>query len=137
MAKHMASRYLPGRRSSAWRKIKPTQLIPCVIIGYVPAQDGFHSLLLAAEWQGSLQYVAQLTCGFTERLKAQLGALLARRVRRKPAIECSKRAVWVDPDLYCRVRFLAWTARGRLRGASFAGLIRRRKPELQLLGSRE
>ena len=61
MAKHVASRYLPGRRSSAWLKIKPSQVIPCVIIGYRPAKEGFSSLLVAAERQGSLEYVPQLT----------------------------------------------------------------------------
>jgi len=40
MAKHLASRYLPGRRSSAWRKIKPTQVIPCAILGYRPGREG-------------------------------------------------------------------------------------------------
>ncbi|MGZ4662881.1 MAG: ATP-dependent DNA ligase, partial [Arthrobacter sp.] len=38
MAKHLASRYLPGRRSSAWRKIKPVRSLPCVIIGWVPGR---------------------------------------------------------------------------------------------------
>ena len=123
MAKHLASRYLPGRRSSAWLKIKPSQVIPCVIIGYRPAREGFSSLLVAAERQGSLQYVAQLTRGFTDQRKAQLGLLLAQRLRATPVVGCPKQGVWVVPDLYCRIRFLNWTAGGRLRGASFAGLI--------------
>ena len=29
------------------------------------------------------------------------------------------RPVWVRPELYCQVRFLRWTAGGRLQGASF------------------
>ena len=36
MAKHLASRYLPGKRSAAWRKIKPALTLPCVIVGFVP-----------------------------------------------------------------------------------------------------
>lgn len=123
MAKHLGSRYLPGKRSSAWQKIKLRQMIPCVIIGYRPARDGFSSLFLAAQRQGTLQYVGPLTSGFTEQAKAELGLLLARRLRARPAVACSRRGVWVVPDLYCRVRFLAWTAQGRLRSASFAGLI--------------
>src|SRR5205823_4405996 len=31
MAKHLSSRYLPGRRSSAWKKIKPVRALPCAI----------------------------------------------------------------------------------------------------------
>ena len=123
MAKHRASRYLSGQRSSAWRKIKPTQVVPCVVIGYLPAREGFSSLLLAAERKGSLGYVGQLTSGFTDETKAQLGSLLTRRLRAKPVVDCPRRGVWVVPDLYCRVRFQQWTAGGRLRGASFRGLI--------------
>jgi DNA ligase D-like protein (predicted ligase) len=123
MAKHLASRYLPGRRSSAWRKIKPTQVIPCVIIGYRPAGTSFSSLLVAAERQGSLAYVAQISNGWTDQMKVQLSAWLARRLSARPPVECPHQATWVAPELYCQVRFLQWTASGRLRGASFAGLI--------------
>ena len=123
MAKHMASRYLPGQRSLAWQKIKPTHVVPCVIIGYLPCRDGFSSLLLAAERKGSLRYVGQLSSGFTDETKAQLAPLLARRLRAKPVVDCPRRGVGVVPDLYCRVRFQQWTAGGRLRGASFGGLI--------------
>ena len=34
MAKQLASRYQPGQRSAAWRKIKPVQSLACVIVGY-------------------------------------------------------------------------------------------------------
>jgi ATP-dependent DNA ligase len=40
MAKHHASRYLPGQRSSSWRKIKPALVVPCVIIGYQAGRSG-------------------------------------------------------------------------------------------------
>jgi hypothetical protein len=45
MAKHLASRYAPGRRSPSWRKIKPARRLAGVIIGFVPG--GTHS---AACW---------------------------------------------------------------------------------------
>ena len=47
MAKHLASRYQPGKRSSAWRKIKPVQALACVIVGYTAGRDGLNSLLVA------------------------------------------------------------------------------------------
>ena len=37
MAKHRSSRYLPGKRSAAWKKIKPTRTLPSGIIGYTAA----------------------------------------------------------------------------------------------------
>jgi bifunctional non-homologous end joining protein LigD len=122
MAKELRSQYLPGRRSRAWQKIKPAHCVPAVIIGYRPAGNTFGCLLVAAQQRGTLRYVGRLTSGFSDRVKDELGPLLARRVRRKPVVTCPQ-AVWVEPDLYCRVRFLQVTPSGRLRGATFAGLL--------------
>ncbi|HEV3345127.1 MAG TPA: hypothetical protein VG125_32420 [Pirellulales bacterium] len=123
VAKHVGSRYLPGKRGPAWRKIKPFQTLPCVAIGYTSARCGISSLLVATERQGKLQYVAELTAGFTVAAKVELAQLLARQPRSGPVVPCPKRANWVEPELYCQVRFLEWTKNGRLRGAHYRGLI--------------
>jgi DNA ligase D-like protein (predicted ligase) len=123
MAKLQTSRYLPGRRSSAWRKIKPAQVLPCVIIGYTPSREGCHSLLVATAHLGPLRYVAQVSSGLSDRLKCELGRRLTQRRRLHPVVACPHKAVWVEPDLYCRVRFLQWTPKGHLRSASFRGLL--------------
>lgn len=126
MAKHLASRYLPGQRSAAWQKLKPTQTLCAVIVGYCPGLRGagtFRSLLVAAPEQGRLKYVATLRAGFTAAARAGLEPQLARRQRRQPFIPCPSTAVWVEPELYCAVHFLEWTRHGRLRGASFQRLL--------------
>jgi DNA ligase D-like protein (predicted ligase) len=123
MAKHLRSRYLPGQRGQAWRKIKPFQSIPCVVLGYTPSQSGIRSLLVGAVWRQKLEYVAELTSGFTQDAKRQLAARLASLACSQPAVACSKRARWVKPQLYCEVRFLERTARGRLRGAHYRRMI--------------
>jgi hypothetical protein len=48
MTKHLASRYLPGKRSSCWLKIKPVRRMPCAIIGWEPGTYGLRGLLVAA-----------------------------------------------------------------------------------------
>jgi bifunctional non-homologous end joining protein LigD/DNA ligase-1 len=123
MAKHLASAYLPGRRTAAWRKLKPTQVLPTVIVGYLPGREGCHGLLVAADQPGGLRYAACLRAGFTDHSRALLGALLASRVQARPVVPCPHRAVWVRPELYCQVRFLEWTPAGHLRGASFQRLL--------------
>jgi ATP-dependent DNA ligase len=123
MAKHRASRYLPGRRSCAWRKIKPFGFAACVIIGFVPGRGGLRSLLVAAPWQGRLQYVANVRSGFTDQERRQMQTLLVGLRRAQPVVACARRAVWVEPSRYCRIRFLEWTRAGRLRGASFLDLL--------------
>jgi bifunctional non-homologous end joining protein LigD len=124
MAKHRSSRYLPGTRSSAWKKIKPTRMLPCVIICYTLGGEGVQSMLVASAHDGPLRYAGQVTCGFSRQSRIDLLRLLNRRRRKLSVVTCSKKAIWVEPELYCRVRFLRWTPNGRLRGASFAGLIK-------------
>ena len=106
MAKYLAGRYVPGRRVSSWRKIKPRLLVPCVIIGYTPGRQGVHSLVVAAEQDGVLQYAATLTLGLSPEVQQRLTPLLARRTRPTPLVRCKQRATWVQPELYCQVRCL-------------------------------
>lgn len=123
MAKHQSSHYLPGRRSATWKKIKPTLVLPCVIIGYTLSPDGLRSLVVASEHEGALRYRGQVTSGFSNLWKTELARRLAARRRPQPVVSCPRHACWVEPEFFCRVRFLQWTPLGHLRGASFAGMI--------------
>jgi DNA ligase D-like protein (predicted ligase) len=123
MAKHQAGRYLPGQRSSSWRKIKPALVVPCVIIGYQAGRSGVQRLCVAALREEGLRYVGQLTRGFTASQAVELEKRLAPRRRARPVTPCPHRACWVEPELYCRVQSLGWTNHGRLRHAVFRGLL--------------
>jgi ATP-dependent DNA ligase len=123
MAKYLASPYVPGRRLSSWRKMKPRLVVPCVIIGYIAGRNGLQGLVVAAEREGALQYAATITLGLSPEVRARLGPRLARRIRPTPVIPCRHRATWVEPEFYCQVRCLERTARGRLRSACFQGLL--------------
>ena len=94
-----------------------------MVVGYEPGRRGVRGLLVAALRDGRLCYVARLRGGLGGAVRRQLAGLLAGRVRPRPAVPCPGRAVWVDPDVYCRVRFLGWTPAGGLRGARFGGLL--------------
>src|ERR1022692_3415261 len=123
MAKHLASRYLPGKRSSCWLKIKPACRLPCVVIGWQPGVFGLRGLLVAAPWGGPLRYVANVRTGFTDQDRRRLPALLAGRGRTRPGVGCPHRGLRVEPELLCQVNYLEWTRAGRLRGASFHGML--------------
>ena len=77
MAKHQTSRYLAGQRSSSWRKIKPELIVPCVIIGYQAGRCCVQRLCVAAVRKEGLDYVGQLTRGFTATQAVQLENRLA------------------------------------------------------------
>jgi bifunctional non-homologous end joining protein LigD len=124
MAKEEASSYWPGKRSRAWRKIKPVELLPCVILGYRAGRQGVYGLLVATVRQGALHYVAQLTRGWSAVCAAELAGKLGALPRRsRPVVACPHRACWVEPELYCRVRCQGWTSQGRLRHGVFRGLL--------------
>ena len=46
VAKRLRGKYLPGKRSDSWIKIKSRQQIYCLIIGYVPDGDDISSLII-------------------------------------------------------------------------------------------
>jgi ATP-dependent DNA ligase len=123
MAKHHTSRYLPGQRSSSWRKIKPALVVPCVIFGYQAGRSGVQRLCVAAVREKGLRYLGQLTRGFTASQAVELEKRLAPLRRSRPVTPCPLRACWVEPDLYCRVQSQGWTSHGRLRHAVFRGLL--------------
>jgi bifunctional non-homologous end joining protein LigD len=123
MAKQRASRYRPGKRSRAWRKIKPAGVLPCVIVGYRAGREAVGRLLLASLQAGELRYVGQVSRGLGIRAWPALADRLARRRRACSVVPCPHPACWVEPELYCRVRFQGWTSHGQLRHAMFAGWI--------------
>jgi bifunctional non-homologous end joining protein LigD len=123
MAKHLASRYRLGRRTGAWRKIKPRTLVPCVIVGYEADRGQLRRLVVAAERGGRLQAVATLDGGWSVAEAASLAGWLAGHGRSRAVVACPRRTAAVEPALYCRVRCWGWTAAGRLRSARFAGLL--------------
>ena len=123
MAKHVASRYLPGQRSVCWLKIKPARRLPCVIVGWQAGAYGLRGLLVAAPWAGRLRYVANVRTGFTDAERRRLPAVLAGRGCARPVVECPYRGLWLEPELMCQVNYLEWTRAGRLRGTSFHGLL--------------
>ena len=123
MAKLQTSRYRAGKRSPAWRKIKPHGQLPCVIVGYRAGRGGVERLLVASVRNGALSYVGQVRRGLDARLRADLAQRLARRPRLQPVVSCPEPACWVEPEWYCRVQFTGWTSQHHLRHAVFGGLL--------------
>jgi len=123
MAKHLDSRYQPGKRSPAWKKIKPVQVLPCVIVGYRPGREGVRSLLVATVRAGTLCYVGQVSQGLSAQVQVELAQRLTQRRRPQPLVSCLEPACWVEPEIYCRVRFQDWTSHGQLRHAVFDGWL--------------
>lgn len=121
VAKRLNSRYLPGKRTDAWIKIKRQHACVCVVIGFVPeGADDLGSLLVAMEDGGKVAYVGRVGSGMTTTQRLELRRQLDALLQDAPVIECRhKGAVWVRPAIYCRVRYMERTSSGQLRAPVF------------------
>jgi bifunctional non-homologous end joining protein LigD len=124
VAKRLTGRYLPGKRTDAWIKIKQTLTITCAIIGFVPSgEDDFRSLIIAAADDGGLRCVGKVGTGFDRELRERINELLWSRLRNEPVIPCNIRGNWIEPGLFCNVGYYERTKNGELRAPVFLELF--------------
>jgi bifunctional non-homologous end joining protein LigD len=116
MSKRLDSLYLPDKRTDCWIKIKRQETSPCVVVGYlINDQNQLRSLVIAAEKDGILTHVGQVGSGLTGELCDTLLARLRTIARKEPVVSCSVKGHWVEPQLYCLVRFMERTRDGHFR----------------------
>jgi bifunctional non-homologous end joining protein LigD len=139
VAKRKGSKYLPGRRSDTWRKIKLTNTQDCVILGWTPGQGGrsktFGALLVGALDDGTWRWIGQVGTGFTDRMLQVVQERLDPLTRATPPIDdpeldAVKGATFVEPTIVCEVEYLAITkSTKKMRAPSFKGLRDDKAPE--------
>jgi bifunctional non-homologous end joining protein LigD len=138
VAKRLDGRYLPGKRSDTWRKLKHVRTQEVVVAGWklgAGRRDGsFGSLLLGVNDDSGLTYVGHVGTGFDERalreLTTELAALAAdtQPFATPPPRADVRDAHWVEPTLVGEVAFSEWTTDGRLRHPSWRGLRPDKEP---------
>jgi bifunctional non-homologous end joining protein LigD len=133
IAKRADSIYLPGRRTTAWIKVKHRYEQEMVIGGYLLGEGNrstsFGSLLVGVYEQGVLRYVGAVGTGFDDATLSDVWGKLRKLERTEcpfdplPVIVRGKwRARWVKPELVAQVRFAEWTEGGSVRHPVFLGL---------------
>ncbi len=123
VAKRLASRYHPGRRTDEWIKIKGRQHVLCVILGFQSEGRDLRSLIIGTDEGGELHCVGRVGSGLSDVMRTRLFALLSARVVPAPVVDCGEhRGTWVEPSLFCTVAFLERTDTGMLRAPVFVEL---------------
>jgi len=156
VAKRADSRYVQGKRTRHWLKLKTHGRQEFAIAGYTRGAGRragtFGSLVLAVNSGEGLEYVGNVGTGFDDREIRRLLALLKPLERKQspfrvvPKLPRVKKAdvVWVEPELVCEVEFSEFTHDGRLRQPSYRGLredkaageVRREEPVPDTVTSR-
>ncbi|WP_147916879.1 ATP-dependent DNA ligase [Ruania zhangjianzhongii] len=131
LAKYPGSRYLPGRRSSSWIKIKHTEAVDVVVCGWRPGRGErtgqVGSLLLAVPTEtGELRYVGRVGTGFSSAQTRQWPQMFAPEEIDAPAVvdvpaADARDARWLHPVRVAEVVFGEWTPTGRLRHPRWRG----------------
>jgi bifunctional non-homologous end joining protein LigD len=139
VAKRLDSRYLPGRRTRDWLKIKTHSEQELIVAGYTKGTgrraSSFGALVLGYYVGNELVYAGNVGTGFDSReIEKLLDVLRPLRRKTAPFREVPKMpkvrqsdVIWVEPKLVVQVEFAEWTHDGRLRAPSYKG-IREDKP---------
>ena len=132
VAKRLTSRYEPGRRSPAWRKVKVRYGQEAVVGGWTRGEGNraglIGSLLIGVQGPAGLAYAGHVGTGFTQETLVMLGRRLE-PLRRKTSPfavpvppEHARAAIWVEPRLVVDVEFGGWTSADIMRAAAYKGL---------------
>jgi bifunctional non-homologous end joining protein LigD len=141
IAKRLDSRYLPGKRTRDWLKIKTHSEQEFIVAGFTKGTgrraSSFGSLVLGYYAGDELVYAGNVGTGFNskeiEKLLDKLRPLKRdsapfREVPKMPKVRGSD-VIWVEPKLVVQVEFAEWTHDGRLRAPSYKGLREDKAPE--------
>ncbi|MEJ7584919.1 MAG: hypothetical protein WKF43_12760 [Acidimicrobiales bacterium] len=137
LAKRLASRYDPGRRSPSWRKVKVRRRQEFVVGGWTAGTGGreghLGALLIGHHDRTSspgldeLSFAGAVGTGFGASELRRLAAVLEGVASdRSPFVDpppapVARSARWCRPELVVEVTFAEWTPEGRLRHPSYMG----------------
>ncbi len=130
MSKRKDGKYLPGKRSDLWLKIKVRNTVDCVIIGYNEGKGDRKSTfggLHIAEWVGDkLLYRGKVGTGFDDiTLKEISKQIKALKETKKPIpgkVMDEKTSTWVEPKLVAEISYAKITADKMFREPVFVRL---------------
>jgi DNA ligase D-like protein (predicted ligase)/DNA ligase D-like protein (predicted polymerase)/DNA ligase D-like protein (predicted 3'-phosphoesterase) len=118
MAKKADGKYLPGRRSDLWLKIKLRQSCECLIIGFTTGNGersaAFGALQIAENNKGELHYRGKVGTGFDDATIKDIQKALKYMDRiKKPAligkVVDEKITTWVTPQLIAEIGYARLT----------------------------
>jgi bifunctional non-homologous end joining protein LigD len=144
VAKLRRSRYEPGRRTTAWLKLKIRPEQELVVGGWTPGEGNARDLGAVAVGvyeDGKLRFAGKVGSGFTGATRKALLAAMRPLVADAPPFDPAPPqdyrgrwggdldgVTWIRPELVIRAELGGWTRDGHVRQTAFKGIERGRDP---------
>jgi bifunctional non-homologous end joining protein LigD len=139
VAKRRGSLYEPGERSRDWQKLKRENPQEFVVGGYRPdGENSVDALLVVYNAGKRLRFAGKVRAALVPHTRRELASLLRElRIQQCPfgdipsgksrwgggvTADQMNEMRWVRPQVVVQIRFVEWTAEGRLRHAAFMGM---------------
>ena len=136
MAKRRDSKYLVGKRSDNWLKVKVRQSVDTIIIGYTKGNGDrapyFGALQIADYVKNDLVYRGKVGTGFDLKTMKEVSKALKkiptgdRAVKERPVDNA--KTTWLEPVLYCEITYASITPNKTYREPVFIRL----RPDLSM-----
>lgn len=123
VAKKKNSRYYFDKRSKDWLKIKNLQDDDFVVCGYIEKPNSIISIVLGQYDKNNLVNKGHVTLGISTGDFQIISS--AKRLSEPPFTELSKseeNAVWLKPEIVCKVKYMMKTSTGSMRQPVFQGI---------------
>jgi len=136
MAKRKGGKYLPGKRTDSWVKVKVRQTADVAIIGYTEGngdrKNYFGALQIAEKATNEESdrtsdigwiYRGKVGTGFNQKLMAEIHKILkkipvtSKVIKEKPLDE--GKTTWIEPSLFCEVEYASITPNSTYREPVF------------------
>lgn len=123
VAKRKDSIYIEGKRTKDWIKCKYYLDDDFVVCGYIRKSNGMNSIIIGQYDGNQLTYKGHVTLGASGK---DFRAITMQPHASSPIFQEvpaeNENAVWIQPDLVCKVEFMQRTASGSMRQPVFRGL---------------
>lgn len=131
VGKRKDSLYFEDKRTKDWKKVKFYHDDDFVICGYIFKENNMTSLVLGQYRNGELVYKGHVTMGISREDFKHIQAQpeLDAPDFDFPAGHGNENAVWIEPELVCKVEFMERTQSGGMRQPRFKGLRLDKEPE--------
>lgn len=131
MAKKKDSKYMPGKRSDCWIKVKVRQTCECVVVGYTKGNGDrgqtFGALHIAEHVGQALQYRGKVGTGFDDSTVKEIASSLKKiKVVKRPNVTGKlfdeKISTWLEPVIIAEISYSKLTPDNMFREPVFVRL---------------